>query len=379
MLLLLGTTLAAFVGFYLLLSVVPLYTERTGGGSASAGMATAALMLSTVVIQLRMPRFIKLVGYRVVFAAGLLLLGLPAFLYIIAPNVLTVLVITLVRGAGFGILTVTFSALAVELAPAEKRGEAIGLIGVAITLPGIFGNALGLWIADHVSFELVFLLGGATPLLAFGLAQGLRNIESPHQNNEDHVAGFLSGFRRPRLLRICLLFASSTVAFGVVFTFLPLAASGAAPFSAAIALFLVGLMNTLCRWWAGRYCDRHDPVRLLAPALLVASFGMAAMSFPGWALLAGALLFGSGLGLLQSTTLTMIMNRVNEAEYGLGSTLWNVAYDTGTGLGAFGFGFLIPIMGFDSVFYLCSTLIASALLLVYADRSTESSAEKPSN
>jgi len=374
MLLLLCITFAAFVGFYLLLSVVPLYTERAGGGSAGAGMATAALMLSTVVVQLRMPQLIRLAGYRVVLVAGLLLLGLPALMYIIAPNVVTVLVITLVRGAGFGILTVTFFALVVELAPSERRGEAIGLLGVAITLPGIFGNALGLWIADQVGFGLVFLLGGSIPLLAFGLAQGLRNVESPHQNEENSVAGFLSGFSRPRLLRICLLFASSTVAFGVVFTFLPLAASRTAPFSAAIALLLVGLMNTLCRWWAGRYCDRHAPIHLLSPALLIAAFGMAALSYPGWVLLAGAVLFGSGLGLLQSTTLTMIMNRVDKAEYGLGSTLWNVAYDTGIGLGAFGLGLLIPVMGFDVVFYLCSALLASALLLVYADRSTERSA-----
>jgi predicted MFS family arabinose efflux permease len=310
-------------------------------------------------------------GYKTALTTGLLLLGLPAFLYSATEIVVSVLLITLARGAGFGILTVAFSALAVELATPERRGEAIGLLGVAITLPGIFCHALGLWIAEHVGFGLVFLLGGAAPLLGFGIAQGLRSIESSHQHDKDDVAGFLSGFRRVKLLRICLLFASSTVAFGVVFTFLPLAVSEPTPFSATIVLVLVGLTTTVGRWWAGRYCDRHDPFHLLAPALIIAAFGMIALSYSGWILLSGGLLFGSGLGLLQSTTLTIIMNRVEKTEYGLGSTLWNVAYDAGIGLGAMTFGVLIPLVGFTVAFYLCSALLVSALFLAYADRTAE--------
>lgn len=371
MLLLLCTTLAAFAGFYLLLSVVPLYAERAGGGSTGAGLTTAALMLSTVLIQLVMPRLLRLLGYRVALTAGLLLLGLPAFLYGATEGIVPVLLITLARGAGFGILTVAFSALTVELAPPGRRGEAIGLLGVAITLPGIFCHALGLWIAEHVSFGLVFVLGGAAPLFGFGLAQGLRDITTSHQHEKDDAAEFLSGFRRMKLLRICLLFASSTVAFGVVFTFLPLAVSGPTPFSAAMALVLVGLTTTVGRWWAGRYCDRHDPSHLLAPALIIAAFGMIALSYSGWLLLTGGLLFGSGLGLLQSTTLTIIMNRVKKTEYGLGSTLWNVAYDGSIGLGTIAFGVLIPLVGFTVAFYLCSALLVSALFLAYADRTAE--------
>ena len=87
-------------------------------------------------------------------------------------------------------------------------------------------------------------------------------------------------------------------------------------------------------------------------------------------LVGGSALFGIGFGLLQNATLVLMMGRVSQSEYGLGSTLWNVAFDAGTGLGAFLFGFVIAAFGYSWAFYLCAGLVASALVLVRLDRPT---------
>src|SRR3712207_4879825 len=157
----------AMVGFYLLLSVVPLYAEEAGGGSSGAGLATAAFMLSTVLAQAWMPRVLARFGYRAVLAAGLLLLGLPAFFYIPLGGVTAILAVTLARGAGFGAAIVALAALVTELAPPGRRGEALGLYGVALTLPTIFCAALGLWLVERSGYDPVFLLGASAPLLGF--------------------------------------------------------------------------------------------------------------------------------------------------------------------------------------------------------------------
>jgi len=110
-------TCATFAGFQLLLSVVPLYADRAGGGTTGAGLATAALMLATVLTQVQMPRLLGRLGYRAALAAGLLLLGAPALLYGAAGELPSILAVTLVRGIGFGVVTVVFAAVIVELAP----------------------------------------------------------------------------------------------------------------------------------------------------------------------------------------------------------------------------------------------------------------------
>jgi predicted MFS family arabinose efflux permease len=361
---------AALFGFQLLLSVVPLYADEAGGGSSGAGLATAVFMLSTVLTQIQMPRILGRYGYRRTLVAGLLFLGVPALFYAYAQTLVPILTVTLLRGVGFGIITVVFAAMVVELAPPGRRGEALGLLGVAITLPNIFCNALGLWLVGQFGYGVVFLLGAVAPLFGLALVIGIRSAAPSGKGEEEEGAGFFAGLARAPLLRIFLLFAATTMAGGVVLTFLPLAVPGSGVFSAAGALLVVGITSTASRWWAGRFGDRKDPRLLLAPGLLACATGMVCLPLGGVVLLVGAVFFGTGFGLLQNATLILIMGRVSKSEYGLGSTLWNAAFDTGTGIGAFSFGFVISAVGFSWSFFICSALVASALLLVILDFSS---------
>jgi predicted MFS family arabinose efflux permease len=214
---------------------------------------------------------------------------------------------------------------------------------------------------EHSGYALVFLIGACAPLLAFFAALG---VSAPERREDREGAGLRILFERRSLLRIFLLFTCSTAASGVVVTFLPLSAPGPGLFSAATALLLLGLSATCFRWWAGRFGDRRDPRLLLAPGLLCAALGMVALSLEDLALLGGALAFGAGFGMLQNTTLLLIMERVPKAEYGLGSTLWNVAFDAGTGAGAFVFGFVVVAAGFAWAYVLCAVLLVVTLSLV---------------
>lgn len=62
-------------GFYLLPSVVPLFTASGGAGVRVAGLATGTLMLSTVAAEFVTPRPIASLCYRANLAAGLILLA----------------------------------------------------------------------------------------------------------------------------------------------------------------------------------------------------------------------------------------------------------------------------------------------------------------
>ena len=365
-LLITGAAFASMFGFQMLLSVVPLYASEVGGGSMGAGFTTAAFMGTTVLAQIQMPRILRRFGYRSSLAAGIALLGVPAFLYVLSESVASILAVTLVRGVGFGVVTVVFAALLAELAPPERRGEALGLLGISITVPTIFCNALGLWLVANYGFGIVFVLGAAVPLL--GVVSALAISSAPEPNRE-RGAGFFAGLSRGPLLRVMLLFCSMTIAAGMVLTFLPLTNPGSGLFSATGALLFFGISVTVFRWWAGRYADRSgNPGILLPPGLVSAAVGVAALSGDGVILLLGALLFGAGFGLLQNSTLLLTMERVSKKEYGLGSTLWNVAFDLGTGLGALVFGFVISATGFTAAFYMCAALLVATLIIIPLDR-----------
>ena len=96
----------AMTGFYLLLSVVPLYADSVGAGGVGAGLTTGVLMAATVAGELAVPRLAARFGYRAVFAAGLVLLGAPALALPASTTLAAILAVSVVRGLGFAIVVV---------------------------------------------------------------------------------------------------------------------------------------------------------------------------------------------------------------------------------------------------------------------------------
>lgn len=112
------------VGFYLPLSVVPLVAEEAGSAS-SAGLATVALLLATVACELVTPRLVRLVGYRWALSGGLLLLGAPTVVLVVAASTPAILAVSVLRGIGFAVSVTAGGAVTASLIPSERRGEGL--------------------------------------------------------------------------------------------------------------------------------------------------------------------------------------------------------------------------------------------------------------
>ncbi len=341
----------AATSLYLLLSVVPLYAISAGAGGIEAGLATGALMFSTVAGELATPRLVARFGYRLAYAAGLVLLGAPALALTASASTTAILAVCVVRGLGFGIAAVVGSAGVASLVPHERRGEGLGLYGVVVGVPSVVALPLGVWLAGHVGYPPVFVAGTVAALAGVAVMPSLPG----RQPNPDKPIGILAGLRTPTLLRPAIVFSATTMAAGVVVTFLPLAVTRVSGNLAALALLAQAAAATLTRWWAGRHGDRHGPAGLLMPGVLAAAVGMLAliMTDSPAAVLVGMVVFGAGFGITQNATLTM-----------------------GLGLGAAGFGLLAAQTGYAAAFALTAALVLAALAPAWHDRAAEQSADR---
>src|SRR4029077_4729102 len=154
---------------------------------------------------------------------------------------------------------------------------------------------------------------------------------------------------------------ATTVAAGVVVSFLPLAA-GASGSVAAIGLLAQALTATVSRWCAGRYGDRHGHAGLLVPGLIMAGLGMIAMIWlAAPPVIAAVCLFGMGVGIIQNATLVLMIDRVPASGIGAASALWNLAYDAGYGAGPAAFGLFVGHTGYPAAFAATGVLILAAL------------------
>jgi predicted MFS family arabinose efflux permease len=360
------SSFGATMSFYLLLSVVPLYATSVGAGGIGAGMTTGALMVATVATELATPRLVARFGYQLVFATGLFLLGAPALALPASASMPAILIVCLIRGVGFAITVVVGSSLVALLVPQDRRGEGLGLYGVVVQVPAIIGLPLGIWLSGHAGFPTVFIIAAVAALAGLAAMPGLPRRSAVAVD----AVGVLAGLRTPALRRPAIAFSATAMAAGVVVTFLPLAIPRSAGNLAALALLAQAVAATLTRWWAGRHGDQHGSARLLIPALLAASAGLLAEAMTGsaTAVVLGMVLFGAGFGVAQNASLTLMFERVPPSGYDTASALWNLAYDSGLGVGGAGFGVLAAQTGYSAAFACTAALMLVALVPAWRDR-----------
>jgi len=377
---LLTATFLGFAGFAVLMPVAPLWAVRGGAGEGGAGLVNGALLLFTVLTQMFVPGALRRFGWGPVLGAAMVLLGAPALAMAVIDDLWAVLALSAVRGIGFGILTVTGSAAVAELVEPARLGAAVGAYGFAIAGPQIVLLPFGPWVAETLGYLPVFLIAGApllgiVPAVRLGRLMAARPAEEPSQ--ERGATG--TGRAAVTLRRPMALLLGVTLAGGAVLTFAPQMIDTA--WVAVVALALMELVAAIVRWYIGGVSDRYGAERFISPLVIVTVVSMVAL---GWALEARSLpvlllscaLLGVSYGGLQNLTLVLAFASVARRHTGLASSVWNIGFDLGSGLGSVLVGMIAAGTGFP-IAMLVTAAVALLTLPLAIDRFRGSSRAVP--
>ncbi|MBV9358286.1 MAG: MFS transporter [Chloroflexi bacterium] len=358
-----AAVVCAFLNYPALLVVGPVALGQAGAEASRAGVLTALFSGATVATELSMPWLLARVPGTRVLVGALTLMTLGSFASLpVVHSATGLLVLAPLRGVGFGATVVTIAVLAAELAPATRRAESLGYLGLASSIPNVVGPSLGLVLAGVFGVSAVFLLASLATLAGVILALGIRPLPAAPP----------AGPRRPRqglprqltvpFLALTLLATS----YGGIVSYGALVLPSAGLASATLFFLVYGSARGLGRWLGGVSCPRFGVRNVtlaglaLAPgALLLLVLGMHDASPP----LAG-LVYGAGSGLAQSAILVGMLDRANSADVRLGSTMWNLALDLGVSLGGAGLALVAAGFGMDAVLWTLPVL-AGAGLAVY--------------
>lgn len=361
MLVLLGVTFLAFVDYAALLPVVPLWAASGGATGAAVGGTTGVMMAATVATQLAVPWLFRLRTLRTMIVAGAVLLGAPTPLYLLSTDLTPITAITAVRGIGFALVVTAGATLVADLAPCGKLSSSASFYGVAAALPNLGALAGGVWIAETWGFPVVFGAAAIACLAGAALAPLL-----PGGRRANFRAGSVADGRA--IVTPIVPFVATAASFGAMTTFLPvqLPESG----TAAWALLAASVALVPARLGAGVIGDRYGPGRLLRGAVLSCAAGLAliasARSAPVLSV-AGAALLGAGFGACQNDSFVLTVHRLGAGRSGTASTIWNIAYDGGLGLGAVLFGWCLGGVGYAGAF-LGAAVVVAVVPIVSAGR-----------
>lgn len=357
----------AFTSFSLTLSSLPLYSISIGTAAGAAGLVTTVMLSATVAVQALVPGMVSRFGLIPVLAFGLVMLGAPAPLYLIGHEFWWVLVVSALRGVGFAIVTVLMPLTAGRLVPQGRRGEAIGIYGLAVAIPSLVGVpiAVALTSAGHFGWVAV---AAASPLLALPLLPSIGRSIRPHPGAASDRGATIPANTTPSRATLRAVGAAVFVLFvvtlsgGGFLTFLPVARPSGA--LAAAALLVFGVTSAVGRWRAGALSDRLGARLLLPLSVLLAATGLGLLA-AGLAVDQAALvlvasgILGVGYGSVQNLTLVVAFDRAGPANEATASAAWNACFDAGTAIGALLVGVVAAAgPGLPLTFAGCAVLIA---------------------
>ena len=375
-------------GMYLTRPIISSYAISLGASMATAGflaglLATAALIVRPVsgAISDRLSKRSLLVvscGLFVISALGcalcqtLTLLG--GFLAL--------------QGFAFAFKSTVVVSLASLIAPKQKIGTSVGLLGLAYTIACALGPAAGSAVAKAFGYSAVFTTSFLLLFTGFVLALLLRIKRDPSKKSKSSViqpatnkpgnhhavstatkevviAQPLDKYLYLPAIPLALIAGLLMIAQGVTSSFILVVGEMRNLEGASLYFLFYSLATLAARPLAGKASDIFGVKAIAIPAMLVAIIGMTAAALIDS--FAGIAIAGVSMGIGQGSAYCAIqaesVREVPENQLGRAANTFYIGPDLCMGLGPVAGGYILQAAGAESMFLFNAGAIIVALLL----------------
>ncbi len=342
-----GGGFAFFLSFYLLLSALPLYARGVGVPDAVLGLVIGCFAFASMVVKPWAGWASDRFGRRPLLVAGAAVFLTASLAYPASASTAALLAVRLLHGAGMGLYPTAAAAVVADLAPAERRGELLGLIGAAANLAMAIGPIAGMAAAERLGYPALFGVSAAAALAATVTAARIP---------ETLPARRAAPWRLEATLSRAALFPSVVVAcvmltYGAQVSFLPVFAheQGLNP---GLFFLVFALVLALVRTQGGRLSDRRGRAPVAAGGMVLAAAALLLLAFSrdlaGLAV-AGAL-YGVGFGAAQPALMAWCVDGVGPEDRGRAMGTYYAALELGIAVGAVVTGLAVSAVGFVATF-----------------------------
>ena len=357
--------LFSFTSMYLLLATLPLYVLAIGGTVSDAGIVLACFTLTAVVVRPLIGRLSDRRSKKAIMLAGAVILAASSLLYEPAHSVPLLMAVRVFHGIGWAAFGTAASALAADLAPASRRGEAMGYFGVGMNVAMAIGPALGVFLVGRTGYGALFLtamvLSAAAALTTVGIADPGRKADRTAVQR-----GWRSFILPSALFPSAVLFTNA-LTYASVVALLPLFADEAELGNPGLFFTVFSVVVLVLRGPLGRLSDRRGRVVVVAPGLVFTFVALLVLSQAESmaALLVVAVLYAIGVGAAQPTLMAMTVDRAKPQERGAAMGTFTTAMDLGIGVGSIVWGMTAEALGFQTMYVAASLmgLVGVAVLL----------------
>ena len=357
-----AATLAFFTSAGVTLPSVPLYVDGPLQGSDIAvGLAVGLFSVSALLTRPFAGRLGDARGRRPVMVVGAAIVAVSVLGYELASSVGVLIVFRLLTGVGEALFFTAATVAIVDLAPEDRRGEAVSFFTLALYIGIGIGPAIG---------ETLIDLGGFTPtwLVTAGLAglAALLASRVPETRPEHQVMSTRTRLVHPAAVLPGAAFLGAVWGQAGFLSFTPLYASRIGLEESRYVFLTYSAVVVLFRWVGARVPDRIGPVLASRLALAFGAAGLALMAVlrsPG-GLFASTVVFAIGSALAFPALVMLALRGTDPAERGAVMGTFGGFVDIGFGIGPASLGVVAETLGYRGLFLAASGVAATGLMLL---------------
>lgn len=348
------------MGFYLLLPVLPFFLSESFDidkgmiGTALSCYVIAALCMRPFSGYLldtfsRKPLYLLAYGvFTLVFAS-----------YLLAGLLVIFIVLRMIHGFAFGMVSVAGNTIVIDVMPSSRRGEGLGYYGMANNFAMSIGPMLGLFMHDHFSFETIFLCSFASCVLGMLCASSVRTKRRPPVVRKPiSLDRFILLRGLPGGISLMLL----SIPYGITSTYIAMYSKELGlTISSGVFFTLLAIGIASSRVFSGKLVDKGYTTQLIAWSKLMAAMVFIVLGLcrymtmcidVSYLFLGCALFMGVSFGTMFPAYNAFFVNLAPSSERGTAISTYLTSWDVGIGLGLLVGGYVSEYLGFDIAYFI---------------------------
>ncbi|MFM8913843.1 MAG: MFS transporter [Flammeovirgaceae bacterium] len=357
-----------FASFNMIIPELPDYLSELGGPEYKG----LIISLFTVTAMLSRPFSGKLadsLGRKPVIMFGAAVCILCSALYPLLSTVAGFLLLRLIHGFSTGFSPTGVAAYVSDIVPAERRGEAMGMVGTSGALGMAGGPALGGAVANQWGLDVMFYVSSFLALASIVIFIRVREtLKERHSVSWRLLKVSWADIYEPLVLAPCFVMMLTAYAYGTVYTMLPDFGFTMGIKNKGLLFVYFTLASLFIRLIAGRASDMYGRVVILRVSVVMIILAMAVigMAQTKWMLVLGVCMYGLGQGSTSPTLLAWATDLSDENFRGRAIACFYICMEFGIGLGAFcaGLIFANDTSNFFITFAPCMILAAVAFVFL---------------
>ena len=361
-----------YFGFWLMMPVLPFYlTEVFEASKFTMGLVLSCYTIAALCIR-------PFSGYLLDTFARKPLYLLAYFIftaifggYLLAGTLTLFIVLRVVHGVSFGMVTVGGNTVVIDIMPSSRRGEGLGYYGLANNIAMSIGPMAGLFLHDAgVGYTWIFCASLSSCLAGFACATLVKTpYKPPVKRDPISLDRFFLLKGIPAGISLLLL----SIPYGMTTNYVAMYARQIG-MDASTGFFFtfMALGMAVSRLFSGRMVDRGKITQVISAGLIlvVLSFFLLAscVYIIRWdsrtctiIFFTIALMLGIGFGTMFPAYNTLFVNLAPNNQRGTATSTYLTSWDVGIGIGMLLGGYIAEISTFDKayLFGACLTVVST--------------------